>query len=387
MRRAYKYRLFTNANQDRELGIMLESHRRLYNACLEQRKTAYETDKQTVRYGEQSAWYKAQRAENPYFARLNFSSAQATMRRLDKAFAHFFRRIKQKSDQPGYPRFKGRDRFESIEFPSYGDGIRLNGNRLRVQHVGTIRVKVHRSYEGIVKTTTLKREDDKWFVVLSCDLGDIDIPKSTNPAVGIDVGLESFLTTSDGEQVTNPRDLKQELPELRRCGRAVSRKKKGGHNRRKAVKRLRRLHVRVKNLRREHHHQTALNLTRRYGLIAVERLAVDNMVKNHHLARAISDAGWSQFRSILQNKAESAGVEIVEVDPRFTSQTCSQCGQIVPKKLSERWHRCDCGCSLHRDHNAAINILHKALAGTRPVERNVEVILHVPRSRPLQEAV
>ena len=387
MRRAYKYRLFTNANQDRELGIMLESHRRLYNACLEQRKTAYETDKQTVRYGEQSAWYKAQRAENPYFARLNFSSAQATMRRLDKAFAHFFRRIKQKSDQPGYPRFKGRDRFESIEFPSYGDGIRLNGNRLRVQHVGTIRVKVHRSYEGIVKTTTLKREDDKWFVVLSCDLGDIDIPKSTNPAVGIDVGLESFLTTSDGEQVTNPRYLKQELPELRRCGRAVSRKKKGGHNRRKAVKRLRRLHVRVKNLRREHHHQTALNLTRRYGLIAVERLAVDNMVKNHHLARAISDAGWSQFRSILQNKAESAGVEIVEVDPRFTSQTCSQCGQIVPKKLSERWHRCDCGCSLHRDHNAAINILHKALAGTRPVERNVEVILHVPRSRPLQEAV
>ena len=133
MRRAYKYRLFTNRNQERELGIMLESHRRLYNACVEQRKAAYDTAKRSIQYTEQSAWFKAERTRNPYFARLNFSSAQATMRRLQKAYQDFFRRCKQRQEEPGFPRFQGRNRFDAIEFPAYGDGIRLNGNKLRVQ--------------------------------------------------------------------------------------------------------------------------------------------------------------------------------------------------------------------------------------------------------------
>src|SRR5215469_13145921 len=123
---------------------MLESHRRLYNACLEQRKTAYEAERRSVKYAEQSAWFKGQRVVNLFFARLNFSSAQATMRRLDKAFANFFRRVKEGADEPGYPRFKSKDRYSSIEFPAYRNGIRLLGNRLRVQHVGAIRAKLHR---------------------------------------------------------------------------------------------------------------------------------------------------------------------------------------------------------------------------------------------------
>src|SRR5262245_12801795 len=122
MRRAFKFRLWTNANQERELGVMLETHRRLYNSCLGQRKTAYEAEKRSVKYTQQSAWFKAQRAVNPYFARLNFSSAQATMRRLDRAFANFFRRVKEGGGKPGYPRFKPRDRFDSVEFPAHGDG-------------------------------------------------------------------------------------------------------------------------------------------------------------------------------------------------------------------------------------------------------------------------
>lgn len=138
--------------------MALETHRRLYNVCLAQRKTSYETEGRSVRYVEQSAWFKSQRALNPYFARLNFSSAQATMRRLDKAFANFFRRIVEKTAKPGYPRFKSRDRHDSIEFPAHGDGIRLTGNRLRVQHVGVIRVKLHRPTEGKIKTVTLKEE-------------------------------------------------------------------------------------------------------------------------------------------------------------------------------------------------------------------------------------
>src|ERR1051325_6336487 len=148
MRRSFRYRLFPNTNQFRELEIALETHRRLYNACLEQRKTVYATEKRSVQYPEQSSWFKEQRATNPYFARLNFSSAQATMRRLDKAFANFFRRVQEGNSKPGYPRFKSRDRYDSVTFPAYGDGVRLKGTKLYVQHVGTIRVKLHRPVEG-----------------------------------------------------------------------------------------------------------------------------------------------------------------------------------------------------------------------------------------------
>lgn len=375
MRRAYKYRLYPNANQARELAIMLETHRRLYNACLAQRRDAYQVEQRAVKYTQQSAWFTKERGENPYFARLNFSSAQATMRRLDKSFRNFFRRVKAKAEKPGYPRFKARDRFDSIEFPSYGDGLRLSERLLRVQHVGLIKTKVHRPNEGEVKTATLKLEGAKWYVILSCDLGEVDITPSTNPAVGVDVGLESFLITSDGDYEPNPRYLKAELPELRRRGRAVSRKRKGGRNRRKAVKRLRASHARVGNLRREHHHQVSVKLVRRYGLIAVESLNIKGMLRSRWMSRAISDAGWSAFVNTLKCKAESAGVEIVEVDPRGTSQQCSGCGAVVRKELWMRTHCCvQCGLILHRDENAARNILVRALqARMEPVRLNAEV--------------
>jgi putative transposase len=385
MRRAFRYRLWTNANQERELGSLLESHRRLYNACLEQRKTAYETQRRSVRYTEQSAWFKAERVTNPFFAALNFSSAQATMRRLDRAFANFFRRVREGNDKPGYPRFKGRDRFDSFTFPAFRDGVRLLGDRLYVQHVGKVRVKLHRPVEGTIKTVTLKREAGKWYAAFSCELPDVPIVDAGKPAVGIDVGLEAFLTTSDGEREPNPRYLQEALPRLRRAGRAVARKKKGGQNRRKAVRRLAKIHARVRNLRHEHHHQVALRLVRRYGLIAAESLNVRGMLRNGRLSRAISDAGWSGFLSVLQHKAEGAGVRFVAVDPRGTSQQCV-CGRPVQKDLSVRWHDCPgCGLSLHRDHVSAQIILARGLAWTKPAGHNVDQeVKRAPRSRRLQ---
>lgn len=382
MRRSFKYRLFVNANQERELDIMLESHRRLYNQCLYQRKVAWENESRSVCYSAQSAWFKDERAVNPWFARLNFSSAQATMRRLEKAYANFFRRVKEGSTKAGYPRFKGRDFFNSIEFPSNGDGIRLTGNRLRVQHVGTIRVKLHRPVGGTVKTLTLKRESGKWFVVLSCELPDVPLVDSGKPAVGIDVGLTHFLTTSAGQHEPNPRYLKTALPQLRRAGRTVARKKKGGSNRRKAVRRLQKVHARVKNLRREHHYQVACRLVLAFGLIAVESLNIIGMLRSGRFSRAISDAGWSGFLNVLRHKAEKAGARFVEVDPKGTSQQCSQCSQEVRKDLSVRWHLCPhCGLSLDRDHNAALNILARArLVRTEPAELK-RYSSAVPRSR------
>lgn len=382
MRKAFKYRLWTNKNQERELGIMLETHRHLYNACLAQKKDAYELEKKSIKYTEQSVWFKAERTTNDYFARINFSSAQATMRRLDKSFQAFFRRIKTGA-KPGYPRFKGRDFFDSVEFPSHGDGIRLTANRLRVQHVGIIRVCLHRPVEGTIKTLSLKREAGKWYLIVSCDLGDVVIAPSVNPSIGIDVGLNSFLVTSNGEHVANPRFLKAELPELRRRQRSLSRKKKLGSNGRKAIKKVQKLHAKVKNVRREFHFKTSNELIRRYGMIAMESLNIKGMVKNRRLARSISDVAWASFQSILRHKAESAGVTVIGVNPKNTSQICSSCGQIVEKSLSVRIHNCPhCGLVLNRDHNAARNILARGVqAWTKPVGLNLEVAPSVPGSR------
>jgi putative transposase len=374
VRKAFKYRLFTGANQERELDIALETHRRLYNAYLDYRELAYSQHGVTLSYVDCSRWFKGQRRTNPFFARINFSSAQATMRRLDKAFAAFFRRVKAGQD-PGFPRFRGRDRFDSIEFPAYGDGIKLIEGRLRVTNVGLIKVKLHRPIEGKIKTVTLKREAGHWYAVFSCDLGPVEVKPSTNPPVGIDVGLESFFTTSGGDREPNPRYQKTALAELRRAQRSLARKRKGGKNRRKSKRKVAKIHARVARLRREHHHQVALKLVRRYGLIAVESLNVQGMLKNDRLARSISDAGWSGFLLTLRSKAESAGVAFVEVDARGTSQRCSACGSEVRKGLSVRQHDCPhCGLSLHRDENAARNILARGLlARTGPVGGNVRV--------------
>ena len=261
--RASKFRLYPNANQQRELGIALESHRRLYNDALAQREWFWQEWQITRTYAEQSGWFKDQRAKNPYYARLNFSSAQGTLRRLDKAFQNFFRRVKA-GEEPGYPRYKSPDRFDSILYPIHGNGIRLTGNRLRVQHVGTIRVCLHREVEGTIKTLSLKREGDKWFLVLACEVPEHAAVSNVLPAVGIDVGLTHFFTTSEGETVPNPCFLKTALPELRRAQRSLSRKKKSGQNRRKARCRVRRLHARVANLRHEHRHNVANQLLSRY---------------------------------------------------------------------------------------------------------------------------
>jgi putative transposase len=211
MLRAYKYRLWTNTNQERELGIMLETHRRLYNSALAQRKESWEERQESVSVYDQKKILTAARKEDEWLAKLNASSAQMTLFRLDQSFQNFFRRVKdffrrvKAGETPGYPRFKVRDRFDSFEYGSHGDGARLKGDKLRVQYVGTIQVCLHRPVEGTIKTISIKREADKWFVIAIAEqpvppqLGNI------NPAVGIDVGLEHFLSTSDGSHEC-PRD-------------------------------------------------------------------------------------------------------------------------------------------------------------------------------------
>jgi putative transposase len=232
-----------------------------------------------------------------------------------------------------------------------------------------------RSENSEIRTLTITREADKWYLEVCFKLPDRATVSSTLSAVGLDLGIEHFLTTSDGEHVPNPGYLKSALPELRRVQRSLSRKKKGGKNRAKSKKKVRKLHARVRNLRIEHRHKTSQDLIHRYGYIAVESLNVKGMMRSRRLARAIGDVAWSAFITTLTHKAESAGAIVVQVPAQGTSQECSSCGQIVQKKLSERWHDCPhCGLSLHRDVNAARNILTRAFASAGSAEWDVTVL-------------
>jgi len=367
------------------LGQLLDTHRILYNEARDQRIWAWAMERKSVTYCQQSAWFKGFRPERQCFASLNFSSAQATLRRLDKAFKSFFRRIRA-GQKAGFPRFKHEDRWHSVLFPANGNGIRLKGNRLRVQGFDRqVRVRKHREAEGRVKTISVKREAGRWFVVLACDLGSRDFVPNGKPSVGIDMGLTHFLTDSDGDRVENPRFLKETLPELRRANRSLARKKKGSKKRVKAKGKLRRVHAKVSNQRRDFVHKASRDLVSKFGLVGAEDLRIGNMVRNRRLSRSISDAGWGMFLEAARYKAEEAGCVFVSVDPRGTSQDCSGCGRKVPKGLSVRWHECPhCGLSLDRDHNAARNILFRALARTGPTNGETNLgLLHGGSSRSL----
>lgn len=361
--KAFKYRLWTNANQERELDIVLETHRRLYNQCLAMRKESYEKDKTSLTYYDQSKWFTTAKQSNEWFRKINAQSAQQTMKRLDKAFQAFFRRMKT-GQKPGYPRFKSFCTLNSMTFPQFGSGVKFVDEKLRIQHVGLVRVKLHRPWAGTIKRATILKECGRWYVILTCESEEKVEPSYNQEEIGIDVGLTKFLTTSDGETVENPRLAKVARQNFKRAQHSLSRKKKGSNRRKKARRRLARLHQKVRNQRSDFHWKTANDLVKRFGKIAVESLNVQGMLErgNRRISRSIADVGWSSFLSKLKFKAESAGVLVVEVDCRGTSQVCAECGLIVPKTLKDRWHSCECGYEVDRDHNSAKEVLRRGKA-------------------------
>ncbi|HEY0737359.1 MAG TPA: transposase [Herpetosiphonaceae bacterium] len=364
MRKAFKYKLYPTRQQAAAMLTMLDTHRHLYNRALEERKDAWEQERRSVNYGDQSAHLKIERTTNPYLALTNFSSCQATLRRLDKAFQAFFRRVKN-GETPGYPRFKGPNRFDTVEFPNYGDGCKLDGNRVYFQHVGRVRVKLHRPIEGTIKTVSFTRQADGWHVVFSCDLGDAQAAPHPGPMVGFDLGLKAFLVTSDGESVAPPKFYRKAERALRRAQRRVSRRRKGSKRRAKAVQILAKAHLHIANQRRDFHHKTARKLVTQYGTIAHEELNITGIARSR-LAKSTYDVGWGQFLTILHSKAEEAGCMVIAVPAKDTTQACSACGEMpeVPKTLKDRVHRCtNCGYETDRDLNAALNI--KRLGSSR----------------------
>jgi putative transposase len=357
VRKTYKYKLNPTPAQEQALETVLHRCRALYNAALEQRRTWWERGQgKGANYYQQKAELPDLKAACLEFAEVNAQVLQDVLLRVERAFAAFFRRLKN-GEKPGYPRFQGRERYKSFTYPQYGGGAVLDGGLLSLSKIGRIPIRLHRPLEGLPKTVTLLREADGWYASFSCAGVPIQPLPFTGQEMGMDLGLEAFAMLADGSPIANPRIFRVAELNLKRAQRRVSRRKHGSHRRRKAVELLARAHQKVRRTRADFHHKVALTLLRKYDTIYHEDLQTANMVKNPQLAKSISDAGWAQFLSILSFKAACAGRRVIAVPPAYTSQMCSGCGVMVAKGLSVRWHSCpDCGTSLHRDHNAAKNI-------------------------------
>jgi putative transposase len=342
------------------LEATLETCRRFYNDLLAERKTAYEERRETVGKTAQLRRVKERKATNPGAAGVHSHILQVVVADLDRAFLGFFRRVKA-GEAPGYPRFKGRERFRSFGLKEYGNGFRVDGRRLKVFGIGRLAVRWHRPLEGAPKTLRLTRKAGRWYATFSCVVDAQPWPPAGRD-VGVDVGLHHLLATSEGEYVAHPHQYREGQRRLRVVQRTVARRKKGGASRREAVRVLQRHHEHVANQRRDFLNKVVHRLVSDYDLIALEDLRIPNLVRNRHLAKSILDAGWGSLVTHLTSKAASAGRVVRLVDPAFTSQDCSGCGRrFEGLTLADRWVSCGaCGLSLDRDHNAAVNILHRA---------------------------
>lgn len=302
--------------------------------------------------------------DHPELKTVHSQVLQNVARRVELAFQAFFRRVKQ-GETPGYPRLKGHGQYDSITYPQ--SGYKIGDSTVSLSLLGKqeqVKAKIHRLIVGTIKTCTVRRYGKKWFVCFSVEQETIPLPPCVD-AIGLDAGLHSFMALSNGEFIHNPRFFRKDEKALAKAGKKQSKTKKRSAARRKANKVLSRIHERIRNRRHNFVHQTARRMVNRFGVIAVEKLNVKNMLGNHCLAKSISDASWSMFRSALTQKAESAAREVIAVNPAYTSQDCSVCGYRpdglegrTKKKLSDRWHNCPiCTASLDRDTNAAVNIL------------------------------
>jgi putative transposase len=356
VRKTFKYKLTPNHEQERVLGEVLWRCRDLYNAGLEQRTTAWQRCHVSITRYQQEAELKAIRAEFPEYAAIHSHVLQDVLARLDRTYQAFFRRV-QRGEKVGFPRFKGRHRWHSFTFKEYGNGARLDNGFLVLAKIGRMAIHWSRPITGTPKTITVSHEADGWYVAVSCAEVPLQPLPMTSQETGIDLGLESFATLADGSQIANPRLFRVAELRLKRAQRRVSRRKLGGNRRRKAARLLPSAHQNVRRARADFHHKTALALMRQDDTISHEDVQTANMVHNHHLATSIGDAGWRAFLAILSFTAD-AGKSVVAVPPASTSQACSGCGKLVQKGLSVRWYLCpDCGTSLQRDQNAALNIL------------------------------
>lgn len=344
----------------------LDVCRELYNAALQERRDAWRLNKKSVTCFEQINQLPEIKKVRDDLKEVHSQVLTDVLRRLDKTFEAFFTRVK-KGGKAGFPRFKGANRYDSFCYPQ--SGFSLNGDKLTLSKIGTVKLRLSQNVIGKIKTCTIKRECGNWFVVFSIETLAEVLPK-TGIQIGIDAGIESFITLSNGEQIENFKYFESSQKQLRRAQRKVQRRKKGSQRRKQAVLQLKKIHAKIKNQRLDFHHKISHRLVKEFDLIAIEKLNIKGLSKGI-FAKQVHDTAWGNFFSILKCKAENAGKSVVEVNPSGTSQTCI-CGERVEKTLSIRLHSCiQCGYSNHRDIVSAQVILQRAghtlLAQTKAV--------------------
>ena len=373
-KQAYKFRLYPTRKQEQLLTWTLDRARELYNAALQERKDAYRLAGKSITYYDQANQLPEIKEIREEYQGIHSQVLQDVLRRVDRVMKAFFRRCKA-GEKPGYPRFLGRNRYDSFCYPQDGYSFTA-GNRVCLSKIGSIKVKLHRKIEGTIKTATIKREGDCWYVVFACDMEVAPKLAYTDEAVGVDLGLTHFATLSTGDTIDNPRYFRKAEKKLAKAQQNLARKKKGSKRRKKAAKLVGKLHRKVRRQRQDFLHKQSRQLVDTYETIVFEDLQPANLSKRPKpkqdemgcylpngaaakggLNKSISDAGWGRFQQFCTYKAASAGREVLFVNPKYTSQICSGCGVVKKKDLSERWHSCTCGTELDRDENAAINIL------------------------------
>lgn len=357
MRKTFRYR--AKMSTGTEVGCMhwVALCQKLYNLCLEQRIIWYRQRRKPMSYYDQAGHLPDLKTAFPEFAEVGSQVLQDVVLRVDRAYKQFFRRCGTKGRRAGFPRFRSLGRYSSFTLRQCG--WKLEGRYLIIRNVGRLKLFLSRPIEGRIKTVTVKRTTTgKWFVSFFCDNVPAKVLPRSSAAVGIDVGLQHFLTDSNGDKVKNPRFFHQSERELRRRQRRLSRRKRGSNRRRRARLLVAKAHEKVVNQRQDFLHKLANLYVQSYGTICVEDLKISKMVRDKRFSKGISDVGWGLFVQLLTYKAEEAGRQLVRVDPHNTSRACSGCGALVDKDLSVRIHKCPCcGLVLCRDHNAALNIL------------------------------
>ncbi len=366
-RTAYRFRIYPNAEQRRILERTLHTCRILYNNLLGERRDAYRKNGRSASYYEQKRGLTKRKNDNPYLPQVHSQVLQDVALRLERASERFLKRDKN-GRKAGYPRFKGWNRYDSFTYPQYGNGAILKDGRLQLSKIGTVRIFQHRPIppNATIKTCTIRRELEKWYACFTVEMEETATPpRHPKTQVGVDLGLNSLLTLSNGEKVQPPKFLRKMERKLKREQRRLSRKEKRSRNWTRQTMRVAKVHRKVRLQRMDFNHKLSRMLVNRFDMIIFERLRIQNMIKNHQLAKSIADAGWGQLQTFTSYKAAEAGAVVKFVDPYDTTADCSRCGFHVPKTLSKRVHECpNCGFMLDRDWNAALNIFNRVGWGT-----------------------
>lgn len=361
-----KYEMFPTEEQKEILDRWLQFCRQTYNSALLDKERKYKQNKEQYNRYDMQRQQTLDKKKYPFLKEVPSQPLQEVFVRLKKSFDNFFRKDAK------YPKQKKYKDYTSMTFPQFGFNKKGNrmamsfseNNKLYNTKLGEIDILFHRPIEGTIKQLIIKRQGTRWYAIFSVERQALPIDIDINNAIGIDVGINKYAVLSNGLEYENPRFLRKKEKQLKKAQRKLSKRKKGSANYVKQVRQVRQLHEKVANQRKDFLHKLSYNLAKDYSVIAVENLNIRNMVRNRKWSKSISDAGWGMFRNMLGYKCEKYGGLFIKVEPKFTSQDCSYCGNRVKKSLSVRTHICTkCGTVLDRDHNASLNILQKAKEG------------------------